>query len=76
MDIDHPDPEVGRRGTGPGYGIGNIVEFQIQKNIKALATSCLTNCGPSAVNSSLPTFRRQRSGDTFSTKANASDALA
>ncbi len=36
MHVDHPDAELGTGGYRLGDGIGNVVKFQIQKDIKSL----------------------------------------
>jgi hypothetical protein len=76
MNIDHPDAQLCRCGYRARRGIRDIVKFQVEENLKTALMQSRTNCGPSSVNISLPTFRRQSRGSMRSTNASALSRLS
>ena len=76
-DVDHPDAQLCRSGDGTRRGIRDIVELQIEENLKTALVQVTNKLRPSRGSISLPTFRRRQSrGSIRSTNASALSRLS
>jgi hypothetical protein len=71
MHVQHPHAEARRRGTRLRDGVRDIVELEIEEDVKPRATIQRTGSGPATTNISLPTLSAQRAGSSRSASASA-----